>query len=166
MEGNWTGISVVAENLSTYRVARRMTQSNFAEKTGLTQAGISHLERGLRVPTVRTLARLADALGTVPQDLLTPPGRRILSRHEADRLARSILRGAPLPPQERDLAAAVGSLAVQKLRTHHVPGRVRYARHRWAVRRRAAMVKRLYGESVVNQILQRLDALLAMEPQG
>ena len=40
-----------------------MTQSELALKSGLAQAVVSNIERGASNPTMRTLERLADALG-------------------------------------------------------------------------------------------------------
>ena len=40
-----------------------MTQKELAEKTGIYQADISKLERGIGNPSVSTLKRLADGLG-------------------------------------------------------------------------------------------------------
>lgn len=54
-----------------YRVARDMSQLDLAAKTGLTSGYLSKLERGHDVPTLETLADVADALGTTPGRLLT-----------------------------------------------------------------------------------------------
>lgn len=40
-----------------------MTQKELAEKTGIYQADISKLERGIGNPSLSTLKRLADGLG-------------------------------------------------------------------------------------------------------
>lgn len=40
-----------------------MTQKELAEKTGITQADISRLERGNANPSLRTLQRLAEGMG-------------------------------------------------------------------------------------------------------
>ena len=45
------------------RKERGLTQKQLAEKTGITQADISRLERGSANPSLRTLQRLATGLG-------------------------------------------------------------------------------------------------------
>ena len=40
-----------------------LTQKELAEKTGIAQADISKLERGLANPSLRTLRRLAEGMG-------------------------------------------------------------------------------------------------------
>ena len=46
-----------------------MTQEDLAELTNLQAAYIGFVERGLRSPSVRTIAKLYKALGTVPNNL-------------------------------------------------------------------------------------------------
>ena len=45
------------------RKASGMTQKDLAEKTGITQGDISRLENGSANPSLKTLQRLADAMG-------------------------------------------------------------------------------------------------------
>src|SRR6516165_2707889 len=49
-----------------HRLARRLTQAALAEKAGLSDRGISDLERGLKHPQRATLHLLIDALGLPP----------------------------------------------------------------------------------------------------
>lgn len=46
------------------------SQEAFAEECGLHRTYISQLERGLKSPTVRTLALIAEKLGLPPDELL------------------------------------------------------------------------------------------------
>ena len=162
-------MSFTLQNLRHWRLKRDLSQSALAKKTGVTQASISHLEEGRRIPTLRTLSRLADALGVPFQQLLEPPAQPPLSRHGVDRIARFIVcqkEGRPHPAltvPQRELAIRVGSVIIQKLRAHRAPGSTRYGRYRWAVARRACEIKQLYGSQTVTQVLQRVDRLLAME---
>jgi DNA-binding XRE family transcriptional regulator len=41
-----------------------MTQKELAERTGLTQANISNMEKGRSKPTIESLKKIADATGT------------------------------------------------------------------------------------------------------
>lgn len=51
---------------------RRMTQEQFAERSGFSQQYISDLERGRRNPTIVSLYELALALGATLVELLGP----------------------------------------------------------------------------------------------
>jgi ribosome-binding protein aMBF1 (putative translation factor) len=48
--------------LASARIAKKLSQPALSEKSGVQQAEISRIERGLANPTVTTLARLALAL--------------------------------------------------------------------------------------------------------
>lgn len=54
---------LLAYQLSLAREQADVTQKELAEKTGIYQADISKLERGLGNPSLATLKRLADGLG-------------------------------------------------------------------------------------------------------
>lgn len=56
--------------LRKLREERAFSQAKLAELTGLDQTTISLLERGERQPTLPTLYKLADALGTTIEDLI------------------------------------------------------------------------------------------------
>lgn len=88
-----------------------------------------------------------------------------LSREKADRIARRIVHGGNgnLSLEERRLATEAGSLIIQKLRAHRSPGRRAYARLRWGTGRRAIDVRKPCGDTVIKQILRRVDDLLGME---
>ena len=157
-----------AENLIRWRHLKGWTQFFLAEKADVTQEEISLWERGRRLPTLRTLNRLAEALRIPSERLPHSPETVSLSREQIDRIARVILLRAGfktsrgLTSTEQELAQRVGALVIQKLRSHGVPGRRRYDRSRWKVSRRAMEVKQLFGEGPVTQILHRVDKLLAM----
>lgn len=54
--------NMVAESLTSARNSIGMTQSCLAEETGIYQADISKIERGLANPSLLTLQRLADGM--------------------------------------------------------------------------------------------------------
>ena len=54
---------LLAHRLLMSRETANMTQKELAEKTGIYQADISKLERGIGNPSLHTLKRLADGLG-------------------------------------------------------------------------------------------------------
>jgi transcriptional regulator with XRE-family HTH domain len=63
---------LVGRNVRQLRLARQMSQEQFAECSGFSQQYISDLERGRRNPTIVSLYELAQALGTTPTALLEP----------------------------------------------------------------------------------------------
>lgn len=56
-------VSLLAENLIRAREIAGMTQKQLSESTGIYQADISKIERGLANPSLSTLKRLADGMG-------------------------------------------------------------------------------------------------------
>ena len=149
--------------LRLLRKTRGLSQVELAVRAGITQAAVSEIERGGRLPTLRTLSRLSRALDVAPTMLLESSEQSSASRETADRIARAILRGdRTLPPDEQRVADAVGSLVIQKLRAHGAPGVRRYSRRRWEAPWRAIWVRRTHGERTVSQVLRRLEVLLAM----
>ena len=63
---------LVGANVKTVRLAKGLTQEEFAARSGFPQQYISGLERGKRNPTVVTVYLLAQALGVSHLDLLRP----------------------------------------------------------------------------------------------
>lgn len=62
--------------LREMRIARGLTQPEIAERVGTSASNISDLERGIKVPTLTTVARLADALGCNVTELVEVLDRR------------------------------------------------------------------------------------------
>ena len=56
-------VYLLGENLAKARDTVGMTQRQVAEETGIYQADISKIERGLANPSVATLQRLAEGMG-------------------------------------------------------------------------------------------------------
>ena len=53
----------VIEAIMRARIETGITQKELAKKTGISQADISRLERGIGNPSLNTLKRIAEALG-------------------------------------------------------------------------------------------------------
>lgn len=53
----------VARQVIELREKHGLTQTQLAEKTGIPQAQISRIERGVVAPTTTTLARIGEAVG-------------------------------------------------------------------------------------------------------
>jgi transcriptional regulator with XRE-family HTH domain len=64
--------ALIGRNVRRARERAKLTQEQFADKSGFSQQYISDLERGRRNPTVVTLYELAQALGIPHLDLLRP----------------------------------------------------------------------------------------------
>ena len=56
-------LAVLGQNVRRRREARELTQEKLAEKASLDPTYISGIERGLRNPGIKNVAKLAKALG-------------------------------------------------------------------------------------------------------
>ena len=62
-------LSALGLNVCKHREAREFTQEKLAEKSGLDPTYISDIERGLRNPGIKNVAKLAKALGLTTAEL-------------------------------------------------------------------------------------------------
>lgn len=60
----------VAALLQQERKRRNLSMTVLAERSGLSQASVSYIERGMRIPTLDTLLRIATALDVDLSDLI------------------------------------------------------------------------------------------------
>jgi transcriptional regulator with XRE-family HTH domain len=63
---------LVGRNVRRIRIARGLTQEQFADVSGFSQQYISDLERGRRNPTIVSLYEMAVALGVSHLELVAP----------------------------------------------------------------------------------------------
>lgn len=56
-------LAALGQSVRRRRETRELTQEKLAEKSGLDPTSISGIERGLRNPGIKNVARLAKALG-------------------------------------------------------------------------------------------------------
>ena len=63
-------LAALGQNVRRRREARELTQEKLAERASLDPTYISGIERGLRNPGIRNVARLAKALGFSTAELL------------------------------------------------------------------------------------------------
>ena len=68
---------LVGRNAKKIRLAKGLTQEEFADRSGFSQQYISDLERGRRNPTVVSLYELAQALGVTHMELVQPDKRDV-----------------------------------------------------------------------------------------
>jgi transcriptional regulator with XRE-family HTH domain len=62
-------LAALGRNVRRERDAKQFTQEKLAEKSGLDPTYISDIERGLRNPGIKNVARLAKALGITTSEL-------------------------------------------------------------------------------------------------
>lgn len=62
-------LAALGRNVRQAREAKEFTQEKLAEKAGLDPTYISGIERGLRNPGIKNVARLAKALGLTTAEL-------------------------------------------------------------------------------------------------
>ncbi len=62
--------AVVGRNVKQHREAKGLSQEQLAFEADLHRTYVSGVERGIRNPTVLIVAKLADALGVEPSELL------------------------------------------------------------------------------------------------
>ena len=62
--------NTLAANLLKYRARTKVNQRTTALLAGIEPSNLCRYEKGEKVPTIRTLERLAKVLGTTPSKLL------------------------------------------------------------------------------------------------
>ncbi|MBI2833260.1 MAG: helix-turn-helix transcriptional regulator [Acidobacteria bacterium] len=67
----------IGSRIRTMRRARRLTQRELSQRTGLAEAFLSRVENGRVAPSLHTLQRLADGLGVCVGDLLGTPSATV-----------------------------------------------------------------------------------------
>ena len=60
----------LGKRIADIRKQHNLTQEQLAEKTDLSNIYISHIENARSIPSLETLIKLCDALGTTPDGLL------------------------------------------------------------------------------------------------
>jgi len=88
-------IKIFAGKMYNYRKEMKLTQEELAEKLDLDNSYVSLLERGVRVPSLLTLDRIAKVFGVKAADLLTelPKGEKFSFRQKE--LLYMIKEGSP-----------------------------------------------------------------------
>ena len=71
----------LGNKIKQYRLSLKMTQSDFAERLGVTGASVSAYENGTRQPSFDVLVKIANILNTTTDDLL---GRTQKSQRSVD----------------------------------------------------------------------------------
>lgn len=138
--GRLEAAAILGQNVRATRERRHLTQAKLARAAGLSKAGLSLIERGVRETTIATLLSLARVLEVSPEMLLggvvwkprpsacAPAARRGgAQRHDARSLDGSIRRLWSEGKTAGEIANAVGtspgavSAIVHRLREHGDP---------------------------------------------
>ena len=61
---------IAIQRIKKLRLAKGMTQEKLAERSDLTSESVTRVERGVRMPTLKTLGKLAHGLGVSPAQLV------------------------------------------------------------------------------------------------
>ncbi len=61
---------MIAQNVREFRQERIWSQEEFADRAGVHRTYISQVERAVTNPTATVIAKIADALGVKPAELL------------------------------------------------------------------------------------------------
>ena len=61
---------IAIDRIKQLRKAKGMTQEKLAERADLTAEAVTRVERGVRIPTLRTLGKLAHGLSVSPAELV------------------------------------------------------------------------------------------------
>lgn len=86
----------IGASIATAREKANLSQAELAERVSLHETSLSNIERGAKLPTIRTLMLLADALGRQVQDFLptdrnpTLPVKRLKREAEFRELVRDM----------------------------------------------------------------------------
>jgi len=148
--------NLIGGKVGGWRRARGLSQDALAARAGLSQAAVCEIERGRRDVSLRTVFRLAGALGITPGTLLdADPPWAPLDRQATDRVARAVVTGSrDLPPPLRRLADACAAAMRPTLEACGVPGKS-LARRRGLRATHAAELR--YGRDAVRLVMQRVD---------
>lgn len=66
----------IGKRIRDLRMAMKLTQSQFAELVGLSEDSIGKVERGISVPTIDTLMKMAEGLKVTLAELLEEPQQK------------------------------------------------------------------------------------------
>ena len=98
----------VGYQITRLRQSKEWTQEELASRSGIRQANLSKIERGVQDLTVSTLLRICSSLGVSPAAIFEepPPGRTFLwTRPVLERVARAALGSTRrLKKEEKEIA--------------------------------------------------------------
>lgn len=82
----------ISENIKLLRSARKMTQSDLAERVGVTNATISSYEVGTRMPSFEVLVKLAQVFRVSTDNLLGFSNKYVIDVSKLDARQRTVVQ--------------------------------------------------------------------------
>ena len=70
---------MIGENIKEIRIRKQITLTMLSKKTGLNLGHLSHIEKGRRTPSLKSLESIAQALDVEVQDLFHPNNMQLIS---------------------------------------------------------------------------------------
>lgn len=156
----------IGSAIHCWRIEKGLTQEDLARDSGISRPNLSAIEQGSRDLTVRTLRRIAGALGINPGALVDGIGPKPqfaplnMNRHSIDRVAR-LASGQALraTKRERKVAFALASIMKSKIRPQGIKQRrIRTARSENETTKR---LKAELGPKTLNHLIRRVGKNLA-----
>lgn len=88
-------VRIFATKIYEYRQEMNLSQQELADALGLDNSYVSLLERGIRIPSLLTLARIAEVFGVKPVDLITEISKDDKRNFKQKALYYMITEGSP-----------------------------------------------------------------------
>ena len=108
----------IGQGIAKYRKAAGLTQEQLGAKLHVAHETVSRMERGVSMPSVNTLHRIADALGVEVEDFFAPEARDSEKARALDDLLTLLKRRRP---HEIRMVNELASVALEQLDRHYVP---------------------------------------------
>ena len=119
-------LKTVADRIREERTAAKLSQAQLAAKTDLKQSYIYELEKGESNITLKTLSRVASALGVAPRDLLPGSADAQVAPEDYQQLVSACARMASLLDEVRTHPSL--RVALEREASVGKPGATRHGR--------------------------------------
>lgn len=108
----------IGQGIAKYRKAAGLTQEQLAAKLHVAHETVSRMERGVSMPSVKTLHRIADALGVEVQEFFAPEAVGSDKARALDDLLTLLKRRQA---HEIRMVSKLASVALDHLDRNYVP---------------------------------------------
>ena len=82
----------IAKNIQYFRKKKEFSQHKLAEESGMSANYISHLEQGIKSPSLQTLHRISNALDVELYQLFLPLTGDFIPKPDLERIRNEIVR--------------------------------------------------------------------------
>lgn len=86
---------IVANRTKTFRIERRLTQKELAKRTGLNYTHIGKIESGKRIPSLKSICKLASAFEVTPAEFLAGEKTTAMQGPKKQKLIEIIRQAGP-----------------------------------------------------------------------